>query len=144
MFLKLKKYSTNECEFILAAVQTGLRADGRRPMHARQTQVHVKRVSDTNSMAEATVGDTRVVSIVSCELTVPFADRPSEGFFTVSTEVMACASPSGQNASLQLVEKALKESRAIDVEGLCVAAGLRVWSIKCHIVRCPFFRQRTQ
>jgi len=80
------------------------------------------------------VGSTRACAIVTCELVAPYPDRPNEGMFTVSSEVAPCASPSGANVSLQLVERALRESKAIDVEGLCVQAGARVWSVKLQIV----------
>jgi exosome complex component RRP45 len=136
--------STNEKQFVHAAAHRGLRLDGRHISAPRPCALVVKRVSGNQSLAEATIGSTRVSAVVSAELTLPFPDRPSEGFLHVTAEVMPCASPSALNASanqeLQIVEKSLKDSRAIDVEGLCVVAGSRVWAVKCQIV--GFARRR--
>lgn len=33
----------------------------------------------------------------------------------------------------RIVERGLRDSRAVDTEALCIVAGEKVWAIKCHI-----------
>jgi exosome complex component RRP45 len=130
------RLSTNEREFVLHAAKVKhLRVDGRTLKQARKCALRVRRVSQTNSLAECQLGQTRVSCIVSAELVAPYPDRPGEGFLLVTSETMPCASPGDSSTQLlHLVEKSLRDSRALDVEGLCVAAGIKVWAVRCQLV----------
>ncbi|RLN62696.1 hypothetical protein BBJ28_00026640, partial [Nothophytophthora sp. Chile5] len=78
----------------------------------------------------------------------PFPDRPSEGFLHFAVELSPMASPSfeasasaGRGAAssvaaaelARLVERGVRESRALDTEALAVVAGEKVWAITCHV-----------
>jgi exosome complex component RRP45 len=77
--------------------------------------------------------------VVSAELVQPYADRQSEGALYFNVEFSPMASPSfearvrpGEAATLlaRLIERSFRDSRAVDLEGLCVLAGKKV---RCSI-----------
>lgn len=88
---------------------------------------------------QVSVGCTRVMAVVSCDITEPFPERPTEGFLLFNTELSPMAGlhygkRTGQSeASIEIsrvVERALRGSRAIDTEALCIVSGEKVWSLR--------------
>jgi len=78
--------------------------------------------------------------VTTCEVTEPYPDRPMEGFFTFDVQFSPMAAPEfDSNRSIfgielsRIIERGLKESRAIDTEALCIVAGLKVWSVRLDI-----------
>ncbi|KAG0021352.1 hypothetical protein BGZ80_002573 [Entomortierella chlamydospora] len=90
---------------------------------------------------EVQLGNTRVLAKVSCEVIRPFSDKPTEGFLMFNTELSPMASAAfevGRQTDEEvlvsrLIEKAMRRSRALDTEGLCIVAGEKVWSIRVDI-----------
>ncbi|KAG2500081.1 hypothetical protein HYH03_002358 [Edaphochlamys debaryana] len=90
------------------------------------------------------MGSTRVMAVVTAALEAPFPDRPSEGPLRFNVEFSPMASPAfepgrpGDDAVqvARLVERALRQSGAVDQEALCVVAGRKVWSLRvdCHVL----------
>eukprot|EP01116_Phalansterium_solitarium_P024287 TRINITY_DN8866_c0_g1_i1.p1 TRINITY_DN8866_c0_g1~~TRINITY_DN8866_c0_g1_i1.p1 ORF type:complete len:390 (-),score=153.13 TRINITY_DN8866_c0_g1_i1:8-1177(-) len=133
--------STNERQFILGALREKLRIDGRRPFDFRTVKISF---GMSYGHAEVQIGSTRVIGVVSAEVVEPWPDRPTEGFFTFNTEFSPMADAAfeiGRPSELaielgRLVERSLRDSRAIDAEALCIKAGDKVWSVRCdlHVV----------
>jgi exosome complex component RRP45 len=81
------------------------------------------------------------MTVVSAELMEPFPDRPAEGFFLFNTEFSPMASPTfeiGRQSEFaielgRVVERGLRESKAIDPEELCILAGKKVWQVRVDI-----------
>ena len=75
---------------------------------------------------------------VSCELVRPYPDKPTEGFIQFQTNLSQMANPSFEMSRQtplavelgRVIERGLKQSRAVDTESLCVSAGEQVWSIR--------------
>jgi len=130
--------SLNEREFILAALSENLRADGRGPFEYRELSLSFGRQS---GHVEARLGDSRVLAVVSCKAVPPRESRPTEGYFHFKTQLSPMAAPefeAGRPHPLQVevgrvVERGLRESRAIDTEALCIVAGELVWEVRCDI-----------
>lgn len=84
--------------------------------------------------AFVSLGETKVLAQVSCEITQPRATRPAEGTLFVNVN-------SGQEkrSSEHIVlltrnlERALKESRCVDLESLCIKAEEKVWRIRVDV-----------
>lgn len=86
----------------------------------------------------------RVIGVVTYDIVEPFRERPSEGFLQFNTELSPMAStqfepgrPTEDSIEIsRIIERALKTSRAIDTEALCIATGEKVWSIRVdlHVV----------
>lgn len=76
-------------------------------------------------------------------MTRPYADKPTEGFLTFHTHLSPMASPDylpnsaatdeAQIHLARMLERALRKSRAVDTEGLCIAAGAQVWRVRVDV-----------
>lgn len=134
--------SNNEREFILGALSSDIRIDGRRPFDFRKVIIEF---GQDDGSVEVWIGRSRVMAVIKAELVAPFSGRPNEGSLFVNTEFSPMADPSfevGRGSGIaavelgRIVDRGLRESRAIDVEALCVVAGRYVWSLRinCHIL----------
>ncbi|KAJ9675594.1 hypothetical protein PVL29_024493 [Vitis rotundifolia] len=84
------------------------------------------------------------MGFVTGQLIQPYRDRPNEGTLSIYTEFSPMADPSFEagrpgEAAVELgrvIDRGLRESRAVDMESLCVLAGKLVWSIRIdlHII----------
>ncbi|KAF9304024.1 hypothetical protein BGZ74_002541 [Mortierella antarctica] len=136
--MKETEPSTNEREFVLAALKDGARIDGRKFYDFRTLRLSFG--ADYGAV-EVQLGNTRVLAKVSCEVIRPYADKPTEGFLVFNTELSPMASASfevGRQTDEEvlvsrLIEKAMRRSRALDTEGLCIVAGEKVWSVRVDI-----------
>ncbi|KAL9630154.1 MAG: hypothetical protein Q9164_006560, partial [Protoblastenia rupestris] len=82
--------SINEREFVLEALQQGIRLDGR----ALDTYQDVNiTFGDDYGVADVCLGKTRVLTKISATVTAPYPDRKFDGIFTITTELSALASP---------------------------------------------------
>ncbi|XP_024962422.1 exosome complex component RRP45B-like isoform X3 [Cynara cardunculus var. scolymus] len=94
--------------------------------------------------SEVQLGNTRVMGFVTGQLVQPYRDRPNEGTLAIYTEFSPMADPSfeagrpGESAIElgRIVDRGLRESRAVDTESLCVISGKSVWAIRIdlHII----------
>uniref|UniRef100_A0A8B9JBD0 Exosome complex component RRP45 n=1 Tax=Astyanax mexicanus TaxID=7994 RepID=A0A8B9JBD0_ASTMX len=87
------------------------------------------------------LGKTRVLAQVSCELVPPKDSRPTEGIVFFNLELSPMASPAFQpNRQSELLvtlnrqlERCLRNSKCIDTESLCVVSGEKVWQIRVDV-----------
>lgn len=93
------------------------------------------------------MGDTRVHCRISCQISQPYEDRPFEGLFLISTENSPMAGPQFENGNntdedeilcARIIEKAVRRSGALDIEGLCIVAGSKCWAVRAdvHFLNC--------
>ncbi|MFQ6659019.1 hypothetical protein Gotur_028070 [Gossypium turneri] len=91
--------------------------------------------------SEVQLGQTRVMGMVTAQLVQPYRDRPKEGILSIFTEFSPMADPSfepGRPGELavelgRIVDRGLRESRAVDTESLCILAGKFVWAIRIDL-----------
>ncbi|KAJ2489831.1 3'-5'-exoribonuclease [Coemansia sp. RSA 2050] len=130
--------SNIEAAFLLEALKKGTRVDGRGIYDYRTLKISC---GPTYGLAEVQLGQTRVLARVSCEVTRPFPDRPTEGIILFNTELSNMAgfgldssrSSTQEVAISRMVERVIKQSRAIDAEALCILAGEKVWTVRIDI-----------
>lgn len=78
---------------------------------------------------------------ISAEVTKPSEERKFDGIFTITTELSPIASPSfeiGRPTEQEVIlsrilEKAIRRSRAIDTESLCIVAGQKCWAVRADV-----------
>lgn len=78
---------------------------------------------------------------VSCEVATPKESRPTEGILFVNVELSSMAAPyfdssrpSEASAEVnRLLERCLKDSGCVDLESLCIQAGMKVWVIRIDL-----------
>lgn len=131
----------NEKKFIETALASELRVDGRGLFEYRNITVKFGR---EDGSSDVQLGQTHVMGFVTAQLVQPYRDRPNEGSLSIFTEFSPMADPSfevgrpGESAIElgRIIDRGLRESRAVDTESLCVLAGKLVWSIRVdlHII----------
>ncbi|KAM0271657.1 hypothetical protein ACHAQH_008992 [Verticillium albo-atrum] len=130
--------SVNEKEFLLKALQEGVRLDGRPFDQYRNIDISF---GDEYGVVDVSLGKTRVIVRISAEVTVPHADRPLDGIFQLATELSPMASPHFEPGKptdteillSRLLEKTIRRSGALDIESLCLVAGAKVWSVRADV-----------
>lgn len=149
--------STVEKAFILQALLKDLRLDGRRVDQFRTVELEFGSQYGTVTI---TLGKTRCVGSryylprsarlifhcrvyvqVSAEVAQPNEDRKFDGIFTITAELSPMASPAfevGRPTEHEVIlsrmlEKAIRRSRAIDTESLCIVAGRKCWSVRADV-----------
>ncbi|KAE9419765.1 hypothetical protein Angca_005882, partial [Angiostrongylus cantonensis] len=114
------------------------RLDGRTLNDFRQVKLVVG--SDFGT-ALCTMGDTKVLCVVSISLAEPRAARPSKGLVTVDVDMSPMSNPANEHNRLgergleltRMLELVLRDSRCIDVESLCVRSHKEVWKLKVDV-----------
>ncbi|PAN06417.1 hypothetical protein PAHAL_1G262800 [Panicum hallii] len=130
--------SVNEREFIESALQSDLRVDGRHSFDFRKLKISFGR---EDGSSEVQLGETHVLGYVTAQLVQPYRDRPNEGTLAIFTEFSPMADPAfepgrpGESAIElgRVIDRGLRESRAVDMESLCVVAGKHVWSVRVDL-----------
>ncbi|XVE78930.1 hypothetical protein DITRI_Ditri14bG0017700 [Diplodiscus trichospermus] len=132
------RLAVNDKKFIKAALLSEIRIDGRKPYEYRKIAIKFGR---EDGSSEVQLGQTCVMGIVTAQLVQPYRDRPKEGVLSIFTEFSAMADPSfepGRPGELavelgRIIDRGLRESRAVDTESLCVLAGKFVWAIRIDL-----------
>ncbi|GMH00028.1 hypothetical protein Nepgr_001867 [Nepenthes gracilis] len=132
------RMTVNEKKFIETALLSDLRVDGRRPFDYRRLTIKFGR---EDGAAEVQLGHTHVMGVVTAQLAQPYQDRPNEGTLSIYTEFSPMADPSfeagrpGESAVElgRIIDRGLRESRAVDTESLCVLSGKLVWAIRIDL-----------
>lgn len=130
--------SINEKKFIETALSKNIRVDGRSPFDYRQLTIKFGR---EDGSSEVQLGETHVIGFVSGQIVQPYRDRPHEGTLAVFTEFSPMADPAfepGRPGEFaielgRLIDRGLRESRAVDMESLSIVAGKSVWAIRVDL-----------
>uniref|UniRef100_A0A1A9UZH8 Exosome complex component RRP45 n=1 Tax=Glossina austeni TaxID=7395 RepID=A0A1A9UZH8_GLOAU len=136
----MKETPLSLCEknFVIQAIKQNQRLDGRLNDEFRSLKINYG--SDWGSVIVA-LGETKVLAQVSSELGEPKATRPNEGILHINVELGPMAAPhfeAGRNCELTVqinrtLERTFKDSRAIDLESLCVISEERVWMLRVDL-----------
>lgn len=132
------RMTVNEKNFIKTSLLSNIRADARGPLDYRRLIIEFGR---EDGSSEVQLGQTHVMGFVTSQLVQPYRDRPNEGTLAIFTEFSPMADPSFEagrptESAVELgriIDRGLRESRAIDMESLCVVAGKLVWAIRVDL-----------
>jgi len=139
-------------EHTLRALLHGVRADGRCLLERRDMTIDVVRL-DGKAVATAKLGDsTAATCAATASVSAPQPDRPNDGLVTITVSLSPLAAPSvdigGSKAGVggasgyagvspteltRLVERQIRDSRALDVESLVITPGEAVWSLRLDV-----------
>ncbi len=119
---------------IAQLMNKGKRLDGRELNAYREIKVEMGLIEKAEGSARVLLGKTEVLVGVKIEVGEPFSDTPNEGVLTVSAELVPLASPTfepgppDENAIelARVVDRGVRESKAIDLEKLCLIPGKKV------------------
>jgi exosome complex component RRP42 len=118
-------------------VVKGKRIDDRGPLDYRPLTIMLGTVEKANGSAEVHLGKTRVLAGVKIQTGTPFEDTPNEGILTVNAEFVPLAFPTFETGppdedSIELarvVDRGIRESKAIDLQKLCIEPGKKVFVV---------------
>jgi len=118
-------------------VAKGRRIDHRKFDEYRKITIEPGLIQSAEGSCRVTLGDTVVVAGVKMDLGTPYPDTPDEGAMSVAAELLPLASPEfepgppGEQAIelARVVDRAIRESKCIDFEKLCIESGKKVWMI---------------
>lgn len=137
---RLMDLSISEKEFIHSLLHdNATRLDGRQFDQLRPISIQF---GSSLGNVQVSWGNTKLVVRISAELTKPSEDRPQEGVFVITTDISSMASPHFENNRstdveeillTRIIEKSIRRSNAIDLESLCVQAGLKCWAIRADV-----------
>ena len=124
-------------EKIVSLIKTGKRIDGRRLDEYRPITIQLNPIQKAEGSAAVKIGDTMAMVGVKLEVGIPYSDRPNEGVLQVHAEFVPLASPTfepgppDENAieTARVIDRSLREPRAIRLEDLAIIPGQKVWIV---------------
>ncbi len=124
-------------DYIASLVEQGKRIDGRRFDEMRKIDVEINISKNAEGSARCKFGDTEVLVGVKMDVGTPYPDSPDEGSIVVTAELNPIASPEfelgppGTQATeiARIVDRGIRESKAIDLKKLGIVEGEKSWII---------------
>jgi exosome complex component RRP42 len=136
MYKELKKYT-------ISLLEKGKRSDGRGLHDYREPISVTYGVSKTaEGSAQVQIGDTIVIAGVKMSIGAPYPDTPDQGGIMVNVELYPLSSSAYEPGPpridaielARVVDRGIRESKSIDLKGLCVEKGEKVWTVGIDIV----------
>ena len=126
---------------LIAAFDQGIRFDGRGLSEFREVTVEYDVSKNAEGSARVKIGNTEVVAGIKMMVDKPFSDKPDAGVIMVNSEFLPMASIDFENGppgieSIELarvVDRGIRESKAIDLKKLCIKKGEKVWLISIDV-----------
>lgn len=113
------------------------RFDGRKHDEFRKIEIETPVSNKAEGSARVRIGKTEVIIGVKMDVAEPYPDSPNKGNLMVTSELLPLSSPRYEYGPPRfpaielgrLVDRAIRESKFIDFEKLCIKAGEKVWSV---------------
>ena len=124
-------------EYIESLMENGKRIDGRKLDEHRKVSIEYDVSKNAEGSARCRMGDTEVIVGVKMSMGEPYPDSPDEGTIVVTTELNPIASPEfesgppGTKATelSRIVDRGIRESKALDFKKLCIKKGEKIWMV---------------
>ena len=113
----------------------GKRIDGRKLDEMRELTIETDFAKNAEGSTMVTLGKTKVIAGLKMSIGTPYPDSQDEGAISVGAEELPLAHPDyesgrpsdGEVELARVVDRGLRESKAIDFKQLCVKKGEAVW-----------------
>ncbi|MEM0158649.1 MAG: exosome complex protein Rrp42 [Thermoplasmataceae archaeon] len=124
-------------DFILKKLKEGKRSDDRLLDQYREISIQANYIPRSAGSAFVKLGKTKVLAGVKIEAGEPFPDTPNQGVLTTNVELLPMAFPTFEagppnEMSIEIarvVDRGIRESKMIDLEGLVIEPGKKVWIV---------------
>src|SRR3989344_1404870 len=122
-------------DYIHSLFEQDKRFDGRKLDQYRDIVIETKISKNAEGSARCKIGDTEVIVGVKMDIGTPYPDSPGEGSIVITAELNPIASPDFElgppgpwaTELARIVDRGIRESKAIDLKSLCVKEGEKVW-----------------
>jgi exosome complex component RRP42 len=129
-------------QHILKSLQENLRYDGRKPLDFRKATVEYNVTKNAEGSARVKFGDTEVMCGVKMEIGSPYPDTPDDGNMMVNAELLPMSSPEFEAGPpdavsvevARVVDRIIRESKAIDTKKLLITKAEKCWVVNIDIV----------
>lgn len=130
-------------EHMNESLNKGIRMDGRKLTEFRPITLKTGIIATAEGSCEITCGEANVIVGVKMEVGTPYPDRPDQGTMMVNAELRPISNPEfevgppGDEAIevARVIDRSIRESKAIDEKGLCIIAGEKAWIVDIDV--CP-------
>ena len=130
-----------DASLIRAMLRNGKRIDGRKFDEYREVYIKTGIVQQAEGSAEVRIGSTHVIAGIKMNIGTPYPDSTDKGVMSVSAEFIPFASPefdSGPPSEeaielARVVDRAIRESKMIAFEKLCIKENEHVWMVNIDI-----------
>lgn len=124
-------------DYIVSLIQQDKRLDERKFDEYREIKIETGISKNAEGSARCKIGDTEVMVGVKMGVGEPYPDSPDEGTIIVTTELSPIASPlfelgpPGSQATelARIVDRGIRESKALDFKKLCIKKGELIWMV---------------
>lgn len=124
-------------ERISQYLSQGKRFDGRKPEEFREIFIETEVSKRAEGSARVRIGKTEVIVGVKMDVAEPYPDSPDKGNLMVSAELLPLSSERFESGPPRfpaieigrLTDRAIRESKFIQMEKLCIKPGEKVWAV---------------
>lgn len=129
-------------QHLLHLFSNGVREDGRKLDEYREVKIEYGiSAKSAEGSARVIIGKTEVIAGVKLEVGEPFPDNPDEGTIVVNAELLPLSNPKFESGPpgvdavelSRVVDRALREGKAIDFKKLCIKEGEAMWMVLIDI-----------
>ena len=128
-------------EHLIKTLGSGTRYDGRKLDQFREVSIETGVSKSAEGSARVKIGETEVLAGVKMSVETPYPDTPDKGNLLVNAELLPLSSPEFESGPpdiqaielARVVDRGIRESKAIDQKKLCIAEGEKVWSVMIDI-----------
>ncbi len=124
-------------DYLYNLILKGERADGRSFDQYREISIERDVIKKAEGSALVKLGSSQVLVGVKMQPGEPFPDSPNRGVIITNAELVPLASPTFEPGPpnevgielARVVDRGVRESKAVDLEALCIVPGKQVWII---------------
>ena len=133
--MKTSKITENRIKEYLSK---GKRFEGKRLLEEfRELDIELNVSKNAEGSARVKMGKTEVIVGIKMNVSEPYPDSPDKGNLMVTSELLPLSSPRFELGppkieSIELarvIDRAIRESKFIDLEKLCIKKGEKVWTV---------------
>jgi len=118
-------------------LSSGKRFDGRKPEDFREITIETGISKKAEGSARVRIGKTEVLVGIKMAVGEPYPDSPNKGNLMVTSELLPLSSSRFESGPPRfpaielgrLIDRAIRESKFIDLEKLCIKEGEKVWTV---------------
>ena len=120
----------------------GIRFDGRKLLDWRPVTIMTAISKNAEGSARVRFGETDVMTGIKLSIGTPYPDRPDEGALMVEAELTPMSSPEFEAGPpdvqaielARVVDRGIREAKAIDMKKLCIVPGEKCWVVNIDVV----------